>query len=645
MREPLNRQVASTRPSWPAVAALVIGIGVIAGFELVRQERLSAALAVGLTLAIWAGLATLLLGRQIQSAHALALRDSLTGLPNRALLHDRIEQALARSRRTQEPFALLVVDLDGFKGVNDVRGHEAGNQVLRTIARRLESVVRATDTVARVGGDEFVVLSLGTAGDEEAAALVGRMRQALRRPYSVEGGHVEIDASIGWALFPQDGLEPLDLLAQADGQMYATKRDTSQESAVPNRTIDRGVIRDLESALERGQVVVHYQPIVDLNSGGVSAAEALVRREHPDRLVAPSEFIPHVEQTPLVRSLTLAVAADALRRLEEWDAAGHHLDVAVNVPYRMIDDAELVNGLGELLDSRDVEPRRLTLEIVPSGPGAGSELDRFVVKRLRNLGIRLSLDDLGRAASVAAIRTLPLDQVKIDAMFLHDVGRGGRSDAIVRSLVELAHRLGLETVAEGVESRIAWEAAAALGCDYAQGFYLGHPMPAGKLVEWLAGTWPVVPTADLEDDRPGRGGQRDDGPDRQEPQQDEESGCERDVADGVDRAGEDRIPERRCEHPDDGGAHADECRLDANVAPEGRPERQHAAEQEERRHVDRDERERGAGDAVRGGLLERAEVRGEGEQRPGHRLREPVSGKELLLGDPPRLDERLVEER
>jgi diguanylate cyclase (GGDEF)-like protein len=485
VREPLNRQVASTRPSWPAVAALVIGIGVIAGFELVRQERLSAALAVGLTLALWAGLATLLLGRQIQSAHALALRDSLTGLPNRALLHDRIEQALARSNRTQEPFALLVVDLDGFKGVNDVRGHEAGNQVLRTIARRLESVVRATDTVARVGGDEFVVLSLGTSGDEEAAALVGRMRQALRRPYSVEGGHVEIDASIGWALFPQDGLEPLDLLAQADGQMYATKRDTSQESTMPIRTIDRGVIRDLESALERGQVVVHYQPI----------AEALVRREHPDRLVAPSEFMPHVEQTPLVRSLTLAVTADALRRLEEWDAAGHHLDVAVNVPYRLIDDAVLINGLEELIDSRGVEPRRLTLEIVPSGPGAGSELDRFVVKRLRNLGIRLSLDDLGRAASVAAIRTLPLDQVKIDAMFLHDVGRGGRSDAIVRSLVELAHRLGLETVAEGVESRIAWEAAAALGCDYAQGFYLGHPMPAGKLAEWLAGTWPVVPTA------------------------------------------------------------------------------------------------------------------------------------------------------
>jgi EAL domain-containing protein (putative c-di-GMP-specific phosphodiesterase class I) len=160
----------------------------------------------------------------------------------------------------------------------------------------------------------------------------------------------------------------------------------------------------------------------------------------------------------------------------------------------MIDDPELVEGLERLLESRHVDPRRLTLEVVPSGPGAGSELDRLVVQRLRGLGLRLSLDDLGRAASVAAIRTLPLDQVKIDAMFLHDAGRGGRSDAIVRSLVELAHRLGLETVAEGVESRIAWEAAASLGCDFAQGFYLGHPMPADELAKWLAGTWPVVPS-------------------------------------------------------------------------------------------------------------------------------------------------------
>lgn len=474
------------------VAALVVAIGVLAGFELVRRDRPTAAFAVAFILAAWAGVATLLLGRQIATAQSEALRDALTGLPNRALLDDRISYALARARRTNEPFALLVIDLDGFKGVNDIRGHEAGNQVLRAISRRLESVIRETDTVARVGGDEFVVLSLGTASDTEAAALVGRIRQALRRPYSVEGGFVELDASIGWALFPQDGLDPADLLARADGQMYATKRDTSEESVLAARPSDGGAARNLESALARGTLVIHYQPIVDLRSGSVRSAEALARLEHPDRLVTPSEFIPYVERTPVVRALTLAVAADALRRMEEWEADGHRLGVAVNVPYRLVDDPELVTGLEELLDESPLDADRLTLEIVPSGPGAGSELDPFVVKRLRELRVRLSLDDLGRASSVAAIRMLPLDQVKIDAIFLHDAGRGGHSDAIVRSLVELAHRLGLETVAEGVESRLAWEAAAELGCDFAQGFYLGHPMPPGKLSEWLSGTWPVV---------------------------------------------------------------------------------------------------------------------------------------------------------
>ena len=476
---------------WPATAVLVIGIGGIATLGLSQRDRPVDAFVIAMTLAGFAGAASTLLVTRLLAAQRLALRDGLTGLPNRALLDDRIAQALARGRRSGESFALLVVDLDGFKAVNDVRGHEAGNQVLRSIARRLETVVRETDTVARVGGDEFVVLSWGTSEDEEAEALVGRMRQVLKRPHQVEGGLVEIDASIGWALFPQDGLAPDHLLAKADGQMYATKRDSSEESALPGRP-DRGVVKDLQSALERGQVVVHYQPIVDLRSGAVRSVEALVRREHPDRLITPSEFIPHVEQTPVVRALTLAVAADGLRRLAEWEAVGHSLGVAINVPYRLIDDAELVSGLVDLLESTGVAPERLTLEVVPSGAGAGAEVDRFVVKRLRDLGIRLSLDDLGRASSVAAIRMLPLDEVKIDVMFLHDAGRGGRSDAIVSSFVELAHRLGVETVAEGVESRLAWEAAAQLGCDLAQGFYLGYPMPPKKLAEWLSDTWPIA---------------------------------------------------------------------------------------------------------------------------------------------------------
>ena len=495
MREPHLRRPAWRWLVWPAAAVCLIGLGGIAALDLSRTNRPVAAFVVAMAITGMAGAATTLLVTRLLAAQRAALRDALTGLPNRDLLDDRVGQALARSRRTGEPFALLVVDLDGFKGVNDIRGHETGNVVLRTIARRLESVVRESDTVARVGGDEFVVLSLGTREDEEAAALAGRLRQALRRPYRVDGGIVELDASIGWALFPQDGVTPSDLVARADGQMYATKRDTSEESVVARPPLDGGVVRDLEHALEQGEIVVHYQPIVELPSGVVRSVEALVRRVRGENLVGPAEFVPHVERTPLVRTLTLAVARDALRRLQEWEAQGQVLGASVNIPYRMVDDGELITGLEKLLDKAGIAPERLTLDVVPSGPGAGSELDTTVVRHLRETGIRLSLDDLGRASSVAAIRTLPLHQVKIDSMFLHEAGRGGPADAIVRSLVGLAHGLGLETVAEGVESKLAWEAALHLGCDLAQGYYLGHPMPAKKLTEWLNGTWPIVAVA------------------------------------------------------------------------------------------------------------------------------------------------------
>jgi diguanylate cyclase (GGDEF)-like protein len=476
----------------PVVSALVIGSGALAGFQLGRQGRILAAVTVALSMSAVAALAAWLLTHRMRAAERAALRDPLTGLPNRKLLEDRIEQALARSRRTEESFALMVVDLDGFKAVNDAWGHEAGNVVLRSIARRLLTVVRETDTVARVGGDEFVILSLGTQEDAEAAALVGRLRQALRRPYRVQGRPVELDASVGWALFPQDGVAPGELLAQADGEMYATKRDTSEESVVERRGLDANVVRDLELALAHNEIVVHYQPIVDLRSGAVRAVEALVRRLHTDRLVGPSEFIPHVERSPIVRSLTLAVASDALRHLVTWDARGIELEAAVNVPYRMLDDEELITGLRRLLDTVGVEGRRLTLEVVPSGPGAGSTIDGRQIERLRRLGVRLSLDDLGRASSIAAIRTLPLDQAKIDAMFLHNVGRDERSQAIVGSLVELAHTLRLEVVAEGIETRLAWDTAARLGCDRGQGYFLGHPLTASELTEWLEREWPVV---------------------------------------------------------------------------------------------------------------------------------------------------------
>jgi diguanylate cyclase (GGDEF)-like protein len=430
---------------------------------------------------------------RVGQAHSESLRDPLTGLPNRALLDDRIEQALRGSRRSGERFTLIAVDLDGFKDVNDVRGHHAGDIVLKTLARRFEAVMREADTVARVGGDEFVVLSIGTGTEERAAALVGRLQSALRRPFKVEGASVEIDGSIGWAVYPDDGSTGEDLLARADGQMYATKRDTSDENVLLRRGVDAGVVRDVESALEQNELLVVYQPIIDLKTGLPHSAEALIRRVLPDGgLVPPAEFVPHVERTPLVRELTFLVIADALGAAEQWAKAGHELGVSVNIPYRLLDDTQFAEGLGSLLRSYDLATRRVTLEVVPSGPGAGAQVDADILARFHALGVRLSLDDAGRAASFAALRVLPLDELKIDVGFVHGLGKSTADAALVRGIIDIGHALGLEVVAEGVETRDAWNVLADWGCDRAQGFYVATPRTPDELVQWLGASWPAV---------------------------------------------------------------------------------------------------------------------------------------------------------
>ena len=433
------------------------------------------------------------LNLRVGRATSEALRDPLTGLPNRVLLDDRIEQALRRSRRTGEPFTLIAIDLDGFKDVNDVRGHRAGDVVLKTLARRFESVVRAADTVARVGGDEFVVLSMGTNDDDRARALVGRLRHALRRPFKVDGAFVEIDGSIGWSVFPDDGHTAEDLLGRADGQMYATKRDTSDENVILRRGVDASVVRDVETALERNELLVVYQPIIDLATGTPHAAEALIRRVLPDgALVPPAEFVPHVERTPLVRELTFLVVADALGAAAIWAEAGHQLGVAINIPYRLLDDPQFAEGLASMLGSYDLTTQIVTLEVVPAGPGAGGQIDEEVLSRFRSLGVRLSLDDAGRAASFAALRVLPLDELKIDVGFVHGLGKNSADAALVRGIIDIGHSLDLKVVAEGVETRNAWSVLGDWGCDYAQGFYVASPRTADELVEWLGARWPAV---------------------------------------------------------------------------------------------------------------------------------------------------------
>ena len=485
-----SRQDTARAVRWAAGSVLFAAAALVAGYLLGGEASTRAIVFSGGALVVAATAWAIGLGRTIHYTVSLGLRDGLTGLPNRTLLDDRVEQALRRSRRTGDAFALILVDLDGFKEVNDFRGHQAGDAVLKTIARRLESVVRASDTVARVGGDEFVVLSLDAGNEQEAAALVGRLRHTLRRPYRVDGAVIEIDASIGWALFPTDGATPDELVRRADGQMYATKRETGTTAA---RRLDGGVVREFETALERREVVVHFQPMLAVRNGEVRSVEALVRRLHPERgILSPAEFIPHVERTPVIRALTLHVVAEALHYAKIWRGRGHDIGVSVNIPYRTLDDEELVEGLAGLVISSSVPASSLTLEVVPSGPGAGAELDPSVLKRLASIGARLSLDDFGRASSLTALRQLQLDEVKIDAHFVHALGRHRADAAVVRSLIELGHELDLTVVAEGVESREVWDELAELGCDYAQGFYIAAPAPPDKMTEWLEHSWPAV---------------------------------------------------------------------------------------------------------------------------------------------------------
>lgn len=485
-----KRYLRSTLGWSVLLAALVLGASLLS--EGLRDSPHVAAPAIVL-FALLAACGGALLNVRLARAHAQALHDPLTGLPNRTLLEDRVEQALKRSRRSHEKFTVIAVDLDGFKDVNDVRGHNAGDDVLKILARRFEAVVRDSDTVARVGGDEFVVVSLGTGSDDEATALVRRLRHALRLAFLVDGATVEIDGSIGWAVYPDDGATGDELLARADGRMYSTKRDSIGDTAGLRRGVEAGVIHDLESALARKELLVVYQPIIELATGQPRCAEALIRRVLPGHeLVPPGNFVPHVERMPVVRELTFLVVEESLRAAQLWHAAGHELGVAVNVPYRLLDDRQFADGLAGLLGDVDLAATPLTLDVVPAGLGARTELDETVLGRYRQLGVRLALDDGGRAASFAALRVLPLDELKIDTTFIRGMERNSADAALVAGMIDIGHALGLDVVAEGVETREAWLRLAGWGCDYAQGFYVAGPRPAAELAAWLEGSWPAV---------------------------------------------------------------------------------------------------------------------------------------------------------
>jgi diguanylate cyclase (GGDEF)-like protein len=427
--------------------------------------------------------------RQAMQLEHQSQHDALTGLPNRMLLGARLDHEL---RRPGAQVAVLLLDLDHFKEINDTLGHLHGDLVLVEVARRLRDAARPGDTVARLGGDEFALL-LPNADEAAAIDAARRMHAAIDAAMDLERVTLRVEASIGVALGPQHGTDRGTLLRRADIAMYVAKgAQTGFESYAPEQEhlspARLSLASELRRALDENELVVHYQPIAELATGRVTGVEALVRWQHPVRgLLSPDEFVPLAENTGLIGPLTMVVLEQALRQVRRWEQDGITIDVAVNLSTRSLLDRGLPDRVGRLLERHGVEGRRLELEITESMVAADPDRALQVLNELRALGVRLTVDDFGTGySSLSNLRELPIGQLKIDKSFIMAMRESPSDAAIVTSTVELARRLGLRTVAEGVEDRELWRALRELRCDLAQGYWLARPAPPEEIGPWMA---------------------------------------------------------------------------------------------------------------------------------------------------------------
>ena len=420
----------------------------------------------------------------------LAYHDVLTDLPNRALLHDRLFQALATAQREEESLALLILDLDGFKDINDTLGHRVGDALLQELGRRLLQAIRDADTVARLGGDEFAVLLPGM-GVEGVERVARRLLAAVAQPFSADQLELTVRASLGVAFYPTHGETADTLLQHADIALYNAK-DSGNGIAIYAPDMDRHSQQrlvlgsELSQAIHGQQLLFQFQPKVRLADGKVLGMELLTYWQHPrEGLLPPARFISLAEQTGLIRPLTLAVIDGALRAARQWHADHHQLVVAVNLSPRTLQDERFQDEVAMLVQTAGLPPSTLELEITENLIIADPGRAMATLTRWNNAGIRLSIDDFGTGySSLAYLKRLPVHEIKIDRSFITDLARHG-DEMIVRSTIDLAHNLGLTVVAEGVETQSTWDRLAALGCDAAQGFYASRPAPLDEITAWL----------------------------------------------------------------------------------------------------------------------------------------------------------------
>ncbi len=420
-----------------------------------------------------------------------AQHDALTRLPNRVLLYYLLEQAVLSSARDHRCFALMMMDLDRFKEINDTLGHHIGDLMLKQVGERLLGVLRNTDTVARLGGDEFAVL-LPAAGLESAVALARKILESIERTFEVEGHGLSVGISIGIVHFPTHGTDANTLLQRADVAMYQAKRFGSGYAIYdPGRdehSVERiALMSDLHRAIEEQALELHFQPEYDMNTGYVCRAEALLRWFHPKfGPIPPEEFIHIAERTGLIRPLTVWVLDNALRQCARWVQGGLDIEVSVNLSVRNLQDPELPGVVEDLLRRWQVVPRRLMVEVTESAIMSDPSSVRENLHQLNGMGVRTCIDDFGTGySSLVYLKQLPLQEIKIDRAFVMDMVRDDNDAVIVRAMIDLAHNLGLGVVAEGVETREVWELLEILGCDLAQGNYLGIPLPAQDFIGWL----------------------------------------------------------------------------------------------------------------------------------------------------------------
>ena len=432
-----------------------------------------------------------------------AFADPLTDLPNRLLFEDRLRHALVRLRRAnhyrvEERLSVLFIDLDGFKPINDSFGHAVGDEVLQSVAQRLSVQARSSDTVARVGGDEFLLLLEGVQDMAACIQVAKRVLEELALPFSVAQRTVHITASVGIVLYPDHG-DAEHLIAHADAAMYAAKRNGGNNYVVfqPHMGSEAAqqlaLQNDLRHAIERQQISLHYQPKIDGRSGDIIGVEALLRWQHPVLgMVSPVIFIGLAERFGMIHMLGNWVIEEACRQLAQWRDEGMEMRVAINLSVHQLRESGLAARIQAALQAHGVQPGQLLCEITESVAMEDTEATQRTFEELRQMGVFLSIDDFGTGySSLSYLRQLPAQQLKIDRSFIKDLATHDASRAVVQAVINLAHALGLRVVAEGVETAEQRDVLLGMGCDEFQGFLFAYPMPAAQLTAWAHGDRPA----------------------------------------------------------------------------------------------------------------------------------------------------------